>query len=233
MKQSIFVLVAVTGAVLAACGGGSSSGPDMPPGMIGGSSHMTLHGVSTMRSLGTYRAEGSANIIGVPNACEDPKPSMWHLPCPSGVVTITKTAAGWLEDHQLPAHVAAYSTRFEFSDDNGVSVDHEGCTYAVGGVRTTLARHPTSLQPVQFERTCPGRGTKSYNVTVREVVVGNATSGSRTSTYTLSEGGVKAMTINFLAGLDGGKLLATTATYAYFDGAGSYTGALTYWTITP
>lgn len=235
------ILILLPTLLFVGCGGGGDGGggstsptPVFPTGMIGGSSHVTLHGLSTMRSAGTYKAQGSANIIGlIPNTCADPKPTMWEFPCEQGQVILTKTQTGWLEDHQLPAHVVSYNARLEFSDENGISVDHEGCTYSVGGVRTTIARHPTSLQTVSFERTCPGRGTESYSATVQEVVVGNSSRGERLSIYTLSKGGVKYMTINFLSGIDGGKFFATAATYAYFDASGAYTKTLLYRTVTP
>lgn len=226
--------------LIAACGGGGDGGSSPAGqnqtaalGMLGDSSHVALHGVSTMRLAGTYTAQGQSNIVGlIPSACSDPKPSMWMSPCPQGQVILTKITTGWLEEHILPAHVAGHNTRFEYSDGNGISVDHEGCTYSQGGVRTTLARHPTSSAPLQFERTCPGQGAKSYTVSIQESVVGDSNAGNRTSVYTFMEGGMKVMTLSFLSGVEMGRLVTTGVTYAYFDAYGGYTKLLQYWTVT-
>lgn len=242
MKRT-FVILAF---FLAACGGGgggTSGGASIasaPPStasaattVVGGASRSTIHGVSILRSAGVYTAQGSANVIGAfPAACSDPKPTLWMDPCPAGEVVVVQSASGWVEEHKLPAHVSQYSAKFELDSAGAMLVDHEGCTYSTGGVRAAIARHPTATtQQIQLERTCPGSAMKSYTAVITDTTSGDAVAGQSTSVYTLLEGTVKVLTINFFTGVRDGKLLAAGVTYAYFTPSGEYARTLHYNTV--
>lgn len=225
--------------LLAACGGGGeSSGQPQSPGapssattvVLGGAGKQTFAGVSLIRLSGTYVAHGSANVVGLlPTTCADPKPQVWGMPCESGQVKVEQTASGWLEAHKLPAHVAQYNAQLEMDGSGAVTVDHEGCTYSSGGSKAVLTKHPeVGSQQFSLERTCPQVGTRLYSVQVTQTSSGDSTNGQLTTVYTLLDGGVKAMTLNFHIGLEAGRLLSNKVTYAHFDQSGAYTKVLDY-----
>jgi hypothetical protein len=225
--------------LLAACGGGGSTSdqpqsPGTPSGattvVLGGAGKQTFAGVSLLRLSGTYVAHGSVNVIGLmPSTCSDPKPSIWGLPCESGQVKVQQTTAGWLEEHKLPAHVAQHNAQLEMDGNGAVVVDHEGCTYSSGGSKAVLTKHPEVVgQQFSLERTCPQVGTRLYSVQVTQTSSGDSTNGQLTTVYTLIDGGVKAMTLNFYIGLEAGRLLSNKVTYAHFDQSGAYTKVLDY-----
>jgi hypothetical protein len=224
--------------LLAACGGGGASDQPQSPGVpssttpvvLGGVGKQTFAGVSLVRLSGTYVAHGSANVIGLmPNTCVDPKPMMWGMPCESGQVKVQQTATGWTEEHKLPAHVAQYNAQLEMDASGAVIADHEGCTYSSGGSKAVLTKHPEVVgQQFSLERTCPQVGTRLYSVQVTQTSSGDSTNGQLTTVYTLMDGGVKVMTLNFYIGLEAGRLLSNKVTYAHFDQSGAYTKVLDY-----